>query len=67
MAHPPARAAIQAAKATETGPTFTLVQTDTREWHTTNMAPLQGRIAAVFVKQGERWVRQHHTKNEGAE
>ena len=56
-------AAIRAAKATEPGPTFTLVQTDTHEWHTTNMQPLQGRIAAVFVRHGERWVRQHHPRD----
>ena len=58
-----ARAAIQAAKATETGPSFTLVQTDTREWHTTNMQPLQGRIAATFVRRGTRWARQHHPRD----
>ena len=63
MSHTTARAAIAAAKAAETGDHFTLVQTDTAEWHTTNMAPLQGRIAAVFVRRGTRWVRQHHPKD----
>ena len=63
MSYPTARAAIAAAKQSKNGPTFTLVQTDTHEWHTTNMAPLQGRIAAVFVRQGERWVRQHHPRD----
>ena len=63
MSFPTARAAIAAAKATETGTTFTLVQTGTREWHTTNYVVLSGRIAAVFVRQGERWVRQHHPRD----
>ena len=64
MSYTTPRAAIAAAKQSETGTTFTLVQTDTREWHTTNMAPLQGRIAATFVRQGERWARQHHPRDD---
>lgn len=64
MSFPTALAAIRAAKQSETGPTFTLVQTDTREWHTTNRPPLSGRIAAVFVKRGTRWVRGHHPKDD---
>jgi len=64
MSFPTARAAIAAAKQSETGTTFTLVQTDTHEWHTTNMQPLQGRIAATFVRRGKRWVRQHHPRDD---
>ena len=64
MSYTTARAAIAATKQSETETTFTLVQTDTREWHTTNRQPLQGRIAATFVRHGERWVRQHHPRDD---